>query len=159
MRRGPVNGRRECMTVRLSSSRRSPCCQGKATQMSSMSATASSMARGSMADPSPKTTASLPRFRESFQPVYAATTELKNDLLCVCSLPTRTAGSTFVTVRRLPSSIHSHVLRQEDTKMVVVRRRRTGAVVFILLAGGCVENGDREVELEVEQRTPSSQAP
>ena len=130
MRLGPSKGRRACMTVRLSSSRMSPARQGKATQTSSITRTAAAIAAPSkytISSPwllpsgkksfdrsGPSCTAFEPSFRESFHPVYAATTELKNVFSPVLFASVgwssvRIAGTDAVTVLRLPSACHSQL--------------------------------------------------
>mmetsp|Transcript_11982 Transcript_11982/g.21196 ORF Transcript_11982/g.21196 Transcript_11982/m.21196 type:complete len:314 (+) Transcript_11982:789-1730(+) len=105
-RRGGSNVCLECITVVLSSTRMSPFFQVKATSFSLMNRATALIASAFTGDPSPRTTAFSPTFLESFQPVKAATIELKKTCRPVRS-SFRKAGSTAVTVLQSPLGSHS----------------------------------------------------
>jgi len=84
-----VKGSRECMVWRLSMSRTSPFCQGKATRRVCMKCAMSIMASRSRGSPTalgsllscnPKVTEDSGSLRTSDQPVYAATSCAKNKI-------------------------------------------------------------------------------
>mmetsp|Transcript_31345 Transcript_31345/g.91432 ORF Transcript_31345/g.91432 Transcript_31345/m.91432 type:complete len:326 (-) Transcript_31345:356-1333(-) len=105
--RGGTKVSRACMAIVLSTSRTSPFFHLNTTRWRSMKSATARMASASRGEPSPRTTAFSPMFRESFQPVKAATTELKKTRFPV-RWSMRSAGNEAVVVRQSPLGNHSH---------------------------------------------------
>mmetsp|Transcript_64945 Transcript_64945/g.141557 ORF Transcript_64945/g.141557 Transcript_64945/m.141557 type:complete len:317 (+) Transcript_64945:908-1858(+) len=105
-------GRKEslaCITRVLSMRSTSPSCHLKATRLSCMNLATALTTSPSTAEPSPNWTAFSPTFLASFQPVKAATTELKKTRLPV-RLSLRNAGKAAVVVRQSPLGSHSNAV-------------------------------------------------
>mmetsp|Transcript_31400 Transcript_31400/g.50507 ORF Transcript_31400/g.50507 Transcript_31400/m.50507 type:complete len:219 (+) Transcript_31400:1318-1974(+) len=108
-RRGGLKVCLECMARVLSIINTSPRFHRKATSLSDMNVATARIATASTGVPSPSITAFSPTFLESFQPVKAATTELKKT-----RFPLResvlSAGRTAVIDLQSPLGSHSHVV-------------------------------------------------